>query len=106
MNVEECFDRKILRKITPDKLKSSNSIKIAENKLLRAKELISHYAIYVYLNEKYSGKIDKGLIEAFRNYQLERHEIIYGFDKEITIERAESCIENASLFIKGVKNIL
>ncbi len=41
MELEECFRKRLLRKISPDKLKSGNSLKIAENKLLRAKELFA-----------------------------------------------------------------
>ena len=39
MNVKQCFEIGILRKIAKDRLKTENSIKVSENKLVRAEEL-------------------------------------------------------------------
>ncbi len=41
MNVEECFQKKLLKKIAPDHLKAKNSLEIAEHKIARAQELFS-----------------------------------------------------------------
>jgi len=138
MNIQECFDKRILRRIIPDKLKSESSFNVAENKFTRASELLkkdfleeafvsaytsmfhaarailykegvqekSYYAVYIYLSEKHKSNFSKGLIEAFKVYQLERHEIMYGFEPEINIEKVESAIENAELFIQQVRKIL
>ncbi|HEC88687.1 MAG TPA: HEPN domain-containing protein, partial [Thermoplasmata archaeon] len=38
MNLEECFEKRLLRKIEPDYEKAKRSIEIAENKLKRAKD--------------------------------------------------------------------
>lgn len=138
MNVQDCFDKRLLRKITPDKIKSQQSLKISELKLDSSKKLFeegffsealinsyismfhasrallyeegvqekSHYAIYIYLNEKFSKKISVSLIESFRNYQLERHNAIYGFESEINSNKAESSITDAEDFLLEVKQIL
>ena len=66
----------------------------------------SHFAVYIYINEKYSGKIPKNLIEAFKSYQLERHEVLYGFNGKIEREDAESAIEDAEEFLIKIKEIL
>jgi len=138
MNVKECFDKKLLKKINPDKEKSEGSLKIAENKLGKAGDLLkgefddesllssytsmfhaarsllykegvqekSHYAVYVYINEKYANKIPRSLIESFKVYQLERHNVLYGFDKGVSKEEAESAIEDAEEFLNKIKDIL
>ena len=138
MDVKECFENRLLRKVPIDKEKIKNSLKISNNKLFRAKELLSkdffeeallssytsifhaarallyaegvqeksHYAVYVYLKEKYKKKIPNNLIEAFRNYQTERHNILYGFDRSVTREDTESCLEDAELFISKVREVL
>jgi uncharacterized protein (UPF0332 family) len=138
MNIDECFDKRILRKISPDIMKSGNSLKMAENKLKVSRELAdeeffdqalitaytamfhasrailyrdgiqekSHFAVYIYLNEKYSREIPKKLIESFRILQMERHEALYGFDSEITEGKARLAIEDAEIFIVKIRGML
>jgi uncharacterized protein (UPF0332 family) len=138
MDVKECFDKRLLRKIQVDKLKVESSLRIAENKILRAKELAeeeffnealvsaytsmfhaarallyrdgiqekSHFAVYIYLNEKYSGKIPSYLIEAFKVYQQERHQALYGFDYNAGKDDAESALVDSEEFLTKIKNIL
>jgi uncharacterized protein (UPF0332 family) len=138
MDVKKCFEERILIKIKPDLEKTKQSIKKAEEKLERAKELFSkdffnealfsaytsffhmarallykegvqeksHYAIYIYIKEKYFKEIDSKLTESFRFYQLERHNILYGFSEETTKEEAENSILDAEEFIGQVKRIL
>lgn len=65
----------------------------------------SHYAIYIYINEKYSDKLPKGLIGAFKNYQLERHKLVYGFDTKIKKEEAESILEDTEQLLMEVNNL-
>ncbi len=138
MDIKRCFEERILRKIKPDLEKVKQSVKNAEIKLERAKELFSkdffnealflaytsffhaarsllykdgiqeksHYATYVYIKEKYFKEIDSKLVESFRVYQLERHDILYGFSKEITKEEANNSILDAEEFIEQIKKIL
>jgi len=138
MDINECFNKRLLRKIGQDKLKVEGSLRVAENKLIKSKELSekgffdeafisaytcmfhsarailykdgiqekSHFAVYIYINEKYLDKIPKNLIEAFKIYQLERHKVLYGFDREVSRKEAKSCIEDAEDFLFKIKEIL
>ena len=66
----------------------------------------SHYAVYIYLGEKYSGKISKTLINIFYTYQKERHNVLYGFDNDINKEYAEEAVSYADEFLLNIKQIL
>lgn len=138
MDVNECFNKRLLRKIHVDRLKVGGSLKIAESKLSKAKELSekeffdealisaytamfhaarallyrdgiqekSHFAVYIYIKEKYSNNISNHLIEAFKIYQLERHEALYGFEYKASREDSESVIVDAEDFLFKIKEIL
>jgi len=138
MNTDELFKKRLLKKISIDLNKVRNSIKIAENKLERAKKLFSsdffqeafvsaytsifhssrallykqgiqeksHFAVYSYIKNKFSSLIPKKLIEAFSNYQLERHNIFYGFESEISKNKAENIILDAEEFLEKIQEIL
>ena len=138
MNIEECFQKKLLKKIAPDLIKAKNSLDIAQRKLERARELFvddffaeafitaytamfhaarsilykegiqekGHYAIYVYLSEKYSGRISSSLIEAFYAYQSERHKLLYGFDDDAAKSDVDSILEDAEQFLEEVHKFL
>ena len=60
----------------------------------------SHYAVYIYLAEKYSGKIQERYINEFNNMRTDRHNLMYGLDEQETGE------EEASETIKLVKEFL
>ncbi len=66
----------------------------------------SHYALYVYLKEKYSGKIEPKFLNELNILRLERHEIFYGLEEQEfddgSIRRA---ITLAAAFISQVKRI-
>lgn len=66
----------------------------------------SHYAVYIYLNERFSGKISPVLINFFYNFQKERHNILYGFNEELSEEEAQDAVFYSSDFIVSVKLIL
>jgi len=138
MDIRDCFGKRLLRKIEPDKNKSMNSIKIAENLLEKARSLLdadffsdalfnaytsmfhaarsllykdgiqekSHHAVYIYIKDKYSKDISKGLIESFKNHQLERHELIYGFESDVNKKKAEAIIEDAEQFLGKIEEVL
>lgn len=66
----------------------------------------SHYAVFVYINEKYSDKIPKSLLNSFDNYRNERHEALYGFDYEASKEDTESALLDAEDFLFKIKGII
>ena len=43
----------------------------------------SHYALYVYLKEKYASKIEARFLNELNLLRLERHEIFYGLEEQI-----------------------
>lgn len=67
----------------------------------------SHYAVFVYLKEKYSDRLERRFINELNALRLERHEISYGLEKpEIKEEEAAEVIKVAGDFIAAIKKIL
>lgn len=67
----------------------------------------SHYAIYVYLREKYSDKIEPKFLNELNLLRLERHEIFYGFDEIETDEKtAKKLIGLVENFINVIKKLI
>jgi uncharacterized protein (UPF0332 family) len=67
----------------------------------------SHYALFLYIKEKYSDKLERRFINELNTLRLERHEISYGLEKpEIKEDEAEEVIKVAGDFISAVKKIL
>jgi uncharacterized protein (UPF0332 family) len=66
----------------------------------------SHYAIYIYLKDKYAGKLSLPTIKLFDIYRLERHEAVYGLDFIPNEEEAENAIKDAEYFFNEVKRLL
>lgn len=68
----------------------------------------SHFALYVYIKEKYSDKIEKMYLSELNSMRLERHELMYGLErsKESYEVEAESAIQVAKGFLKTVKKLL
>jgi len=67
----------------------------------------SHYALFVYIKEKYSDKLEKRFINELNALRLERHEINYGLEKpEIKEVEAEDVIKIAEDFISAIGKIL
>ena len=67
----------------------------------------SHYAIYIYLKEKYSDKIPLKYLNEINNLRLERHEIFYGFDEpELKKENIRTLISLSKDFIDIVKGLI
>jgi uncharacterized protein (UPF0332 family) len=139
MNVEECFQKGLLKHERKDNLIVKKSIEIAKHKLDSANLIFdagvyeeavssayssmfhaarallfndgvrenSHYGLYVYLNEKFSGRIEPRFISELNNLRYERHEIAYGLEiKKITEEDAESILITAEEFISAVEKSL
>jgi len=66
----------------------------------------SHYAVFVYLNEEYSKKLPKSILNSFDNYRKERHNILYGFEHKASKDDAESAILDAEEFLDLAKEIV
>ncbi|MEK6844667.1 MAG: HEPN domain-containing protein [Nanoarchaeota archaeon] len=137
MDIHECFEKRLLRKISVDLEKSKKSLETAKTKLEEAKRLFesgffnnsltnaytsmfhasrvllykdgvqekSHYAVYIYIKEKYSGKIPLNLINSFNFLRDERHEIFYGFEEKINKNQAERAILDAEEFLAEVEKL-
>ncbi len=69
----------------------------------------SHYAVYVYLKEKYRERIGDALINEFSALRLQRHEILYGFSddgEKIRKDDAENILSASNNFLSAIKAIL
>lgn len=64
----------------------------------------SHFAIFVYVNEKYSSKIERKYINELQALRMQRHELMYGLGKGPEIEESEagSAIKAAKGFLESV----
>jgi uncharacterized protein (UPF0332 family) len=58
----------------------------------------SHYAVFIYLKEKYSRQIGSKLLFAFDNAREQRHEGLYGLEYEFNEDDAEHSISVADKF--------
>ncbi len=68
----------------------------------------SHYAIYVYLEERYSGQMERKYLNEFNSLRLERHELMYGLEKsgEVKEAEAESAISMAKGFLSLIRKLV
>ena len=67
----------------------------------------SHYALYIYLKEKYADKIELKFLNELNVLRLERHEIFYGLEAVEPKEReVKQTIKLAKEFIARIKNLL
>jgi len=68
----------------------------------------SHYAIYVYLKEKYKDKLEPRFLNELNSLRMERHELMYGLEKASEIKEIEAndVILIAQDFIDAVEKLL
>jgi len=68
----------------------------------------SHYAIFIYLAEKYSGIIQEKYINEFNNMRTDRHNLMYGLDEpqETSKEEAKATTKLVKEFIEIVKKMI
>lgn len=68
----------------------------------------SHYAIYIYIKERYKNKIPLKFINELNSLRMERHDFLYSIEKRNEIDEieAESALQTAKEFIKIIKGIL
>ncbi len=68
----------------------------------------SHYALSLFVAEKYGDKIEKRFLHELDSLRDYRHELMYGIEKrnEVREVEAESAIAAAEEFLKAVKKLL
>jgi len=66
----------------------------------------SHYAISIYLKEKYSNKIPLPILNLLEIHRIERHESLYGLDYVPNKKDAELALEDAEVFVNEIKKLI
>lgn len=66
----------------------------------------SHFAIFIYLKEKYAGKIPINVLNFLNIHRIERHETMYGLEYDPKIDDAKTAMEDARIFVKEIEKIL
>jgi len=66
----------------------------------------SHFAIGIYLKERYGDKIPTQIINFLNIHRTQRHEAMYGLEFEPEKEDALTAIEDAKLFVQEIEKIL
>jgi len=66
----------------------------------------SHFAIFVYLKEKYSDKIPLSVINLLNIHRTERHEAMYGLEYKPNKEDAFIALEDAKVFVDEIEKVL
>lgn len=63
----------------------------------------SHFAVFVYLKEKYSDKIPQHILNLLNIHRIERHETMYGLDYKPEEQDALIALEDAKTFVKEIE---
>ena len=66
----------------------------------------SHFAIYVYLKEKYSSKISLPVLNLLNIHRTERHEALYGLEYKPGKDDALEAIKDAKLFASEIGKLI
>lgn len=66
----------------------------------------NHYAVYIYIKEKYKDKIPTSVINLLNIHRIERHEVVYGLDHEPKKDEARQALNDAKLFIAEIEKLL
>jgi uncharacterized protein (UPF0332 family) len=66
----------------------------------------SHYAVFIYLKEKYSKEVSVSILNLLNIHRVERHEALYGLDYKPVKEEAEVSLKDARVFINEIKKII
>ena len=66
----------------------------------------SHFAIYIYLKDKYYKIIPLPVINYFNIHRIERHEALYGLEYSPNQDDAIVALFNAKDFIKEIEKVL
>ncbi|MFH1054563.1 MAG: HEPN domain-containing protein [Candidatus Altiarchaeota archaeon] len=66
----------------------------------------SHYAVYIYLKEKYADRIPSTTLNLLNIHRTERHETLYGLEYEPHRTEAQTALEDAKTFLHQIEKIL
>lgn len=68
----------------------------------------SHFAVYVFVNEKYSNQIERKFLSELNSLRLQRHELMYGLEKNVEAqeEDADTAIKLANGFLQSIQKIV
>ena len=66
----------------------------------------SHYAVFIYLKEKYSSIVSLSVINLLNIHRTERHEAMYGLEYKPNREDAKEAVKDAKIFIKEMEGII
>lgn len=68
----------------------------------------SHFAVWIYLNEKYFDKIERKYLNELNALRVARHELMYGLEEDDRglKEKAKSAAETANGFLASVTKIV
>lgn len=66
----------------------------------------SHFAIGVYLREKYAQKVPLAITNLLNIHRIERHEAMYGLEYKPNEQDASLALEDAQTFIQHIKKVL
>ena len=63
----------------------------------------SHYAIFIYLKEKYSSVVPLAVLNLLNIHRIERHEAMYGLEYEPDREETSRALKDAIVFVEEMK---
>ena len=68
----------------------------------------SHYCLFVYVQERYSGKIEQRFLNELNVLRMERHGLMYGLEErsEVAEGEAKDAVSVAGEFLKSVRKLL
>lgn len=68
----------------------------------------SHFAVYVFVSEKYGNQIERKYLSELNALRLTRHELMYGLEKsaEVQESNADTAIKMAEGFLDAVRKIV
>lgn len=66
----------------------------------------SHFAVYIYLKEKYIDKIPLNILNFLNIHRTERHEALYGLEYKPEKQDAIIALEDAKAFVNEVEKVL
>ncbi|MBU4246255.1 MAG: HEPN domain-containing protein [Nanoarchaeota archaeon] len=66
----------------------------------------SHFAIFIYLKEKYANKIPMNILNFLNIHRIERHETMYGLEYKPEIDDAFLAMNDAKVFVNEIEKIL
>lgn len=63
----------------------------------------SHFAVFIYLKEKYKDKIPLSILNFLNIHRIERHEAMYGLEYTPEKQDALTALEDAKVFVREIE---